>query len=610
MKHDYGFAILLTMTALLLTPMTVTAEVTQPKGASGLHARPLATTGDDLARPKPAGTAPKTPLARFYQTLGHGPVWVDAHGWRPQGEALLAAIGDPADAGLASDEYRLPDLRKAWSDSVAFADRFQVNNLKHCIQFDMALTDAVLRYAQHLAQGRVAPESLFQEWLARRRAATRDIPVELAQALNENRLKAYFESLPPQGQAYRRLKTALQQHERIRRSGGWPIIAPGPTMQTGDAGLRVKALTRRLRITGDWSEDGPMGQWVYDEKVKAAVRRFQQRHGLQADGLVGQRTLTELNIPVEKRIAQLKLNMERWRWFPDSLGERYVMVNIPAFELSVFEADTPIKRMRAIVGRKRRQTPILSGRMTYLEFNPYWNIPRTIARRDILPKAIGDPTYLNRLGIRIFDGWDHRAREIDPMHIPWKRLSARNFPYRLRQDPSDVNALGRIKFMFPNPLSVYIHDTPGKVLFDKQARSFSSGCIRVSGPLALAQYLLRQQGWDHARLAAAVAQGERQAVVLDDPIPVHLVYFTAWVDGKGRVNFRQDIYGRDRRLQVALDHRHVDRLVCRNGSSSHHLMADCTPPSALPGAMAPVSGRVAAAIAPSAATAAFPSAGL
>jgi len=250
------------------------------------------------------------------------------------------------------------------------------------------------------------------------------------------------------------------------------------------------------------------------------------------------------------------------------------------------------------VGRNRRQTPILSDRMTYLEFNPYWNIPHKIARKDILPKAISDPTYLARLGIRVFDSWDHQARELDPMSIPWESLSARDFPYRLRQDPSDVNALGRVKFMFPNPLSVYIHDTPGKALFDQQVRSFSSGCIRVNAPLVLAQYLLSKQGWDRARLKAAVAQGQRQAVVLDNPIPVHLVYFTAWVDVERRVNFREDIYGRDRRLLTALNSRNADLIICSNDALKNNLMAVCTPLPSQPNAAAVASGRVAAPIAP------------
>ena len=284
--------------------------------------------------------------------------------------------------------------------------------------------------------------------------------------------------------------------------------------------------------------------------------------------------------------------MERWRWFPDSLGERYLMVNIPAFELSVVEGHTRIDNVRAIVGRKRRQTPIMSNRMTYLELNPYWNIPRKIARRDILPKVIRDPAYLNRQGIRVFDSWDPQALELDPTTIPWEKISAAHFPYRLRQDPSDLNALGQVKFMFPNHHSVYIHDTPGKALFDRQERSFSSGCVRVEAPLALAQYLLGEQGWNRARLEGAIARGQRQAVVLDNPIPVHLVYFTAWVDEDGRVNFREDIYERDLRLLLALRNRASDFVFYSDDAEKDRLLALYTTAKTSPISTADVSGRV------------------
>ena len=188
----------------------------------------------------------------------------------------------------------------------------------------------------------------------------------------------------------------------------------------------------------------------------------------------------------------------------------HLMVNIPAFELSVMEADSRVDRMRTIVGRIKRQTPIMSGTMTYLEFNPYWNIPQKIARKDILPKVIGDPDYLTRQGIKVFDNWDDQASALDPAAIAWNNLSGRYFPYRLRQDPSEVNALGQVKFMFPNDYSIYIHDTPGKSLFGRQGRSFSSGCVRVEAPMALAQYLLNGQGWDRTRLETTIANGQRQ----------------------------------------------------------------------------------------------------
>ncbi|WP_410288316.1 murein L,D-transpeptidase [Desulfosarcina sp.] len=521
----------------------------------------------------PPGINPMFPAARFYQMVGYSPVWVDRHGLRPQGQTLLTALAASADDGLDPDEYLLPSLRASLKHSMAFSDAILLDDPIRCIRFDVALTDGVLRYIQHLSQGRLAPESVARQWFAQPRASTEDIPAELARALNQNRLKAYIESLHPKGDAYRGLRKALQHYEQIKRSGGWPAIPPGPTLQEGDTGLRVEALKRRLRMTHDLSADMPVDPSRYDEIVKSAVKRFQRRHGLEADGLVGNQTRAAMNVSVEERITQMQLNMERWRWFPDNFGDRYVMVNIPAFELRVIEAGKHIDSMRAIVGRKQRQTPVMSGRMTYLELNPYWNIPPKIARRDILPKVVGDPAYLHRQGIRIFDGWDHQARELDPAGITWENLSARYFPYRLRQDPSEVNALGRVKFMFPNTQSVYIHDTPSRSLFNRQERSLSSGCVRVESPLALAQYLLNNQGWDRSRLETAVANGQRQAVVLDNPIPVHLVYFTTWVDGDGTVQFREDIYGKDQLHQAAISQRAADLIFCSDDAEKGHLLA-------------------------------------
>ncbi len=266
--------------------------------------------------------------------------------------------------------------------------------------------------------------------------------------------------------------------------------------------------------------------------------------------------------------------------------------------------------MRAIVGKKGRQTPIMSGRMTYLEFHPYWNIPRKIARRDILPKAIADPGYLVRQGIRVFDGWDGQAMELDPTHLAWEILSARSFPYRLRQDPSPVNALGQVKFIFPNRHSVYIHDTPGKALFLRQERHLSSGCVRVEAPLALAQYLLNDQGWDRDRLRDTISQGQRKTVVLDRPVPVHLVYFTAWADADGTVNFRGDIYGRDRDLLVALEQNPTNRTLCVKEVSGHPMIAAGNPFEAGPVNTADASGRVTATIEPAGKVAGNPMAGI
>lgn len=573
MKNETIIILLLMMTALFHSPAVATEAPQRPVNeALKTRLKPGATLGEELSIT--TTDSPLHPVARFYEKVGYHPVWTGSTGLLPQGEFLLQMLADAAQTGSFEDGHRLfyPDTSRA--HGIHGANEIRPVTLAPDLKIDVMLTHRLIQYAQHLSQGRLLPETIFKKWLAQRRPRAIDFPAELARALKDGRLHAYLESLHPKGEAYQGLRKALQHYREIKQSGGWSPIAAGPTLGKGDRGPRVEELKHRLLLTGEWSCDEPTRNDGFDESVETAVRYFQQRHGLKADGLVGKQTLAELNVPVDRRIIQLQLNMERWRWFPDSLGERYLMVNIPAFELRVVEASRRVEYFRVIVGKKGRQTPIMSDRMTYLELNPYWNIPQKIARKDILPKVIDDPSYLVRQGIRVFDGWEHQAPEMDPTTIAWDRLSTRHFPYRLRQDPSCLNALGQVKFIFPNPHSIYIHDTPGKTLFDRQERIFSSGCVRVEEPMALAHYLLNDQGWTPEKLQATILKGKRKSVTLDDPIPVHLVYFTAWTAEDGTVHFRDDIYGRDRRLLVALSNCDADPVLRVN----ERLMAKFTTP--------------------------------
>jgi len=521
-------------------------------------------------------------VARFYREINFRTAWTRPGGLLPSGEILLQAFAHASEAGLLQADY----VPAAPFRTIGAAPGSVVNAASHAalaphVQADLLITANVMRYARHLSMGRVTPECLPVPWRARAREISTDLPVELAHALQNDRLAAFIASLHPQGPTYQHLFKALKRYQDIQRRGGWPVIGPGPILRQGDAGSRVNALRHRLQMTGDLpAAAGDPG--LFDPALAAAVMRFQQRHGLIPDGLVGRETLAELNIGVAERITQLQLNMERSRWLPDHLGDRYLTVNIPAFELDVIESGRCVATMKAIVGRRSRQTPVFSGRMTFMEINPFWNIPRRIASRDILPKAKKNPSYLTQSGIRIFDGWDPSAREIDPLGIDWETFSLNRFPYRLRQDPSRRNALGQIKFIFPNAYSVFIHDTAQKSLFDRQERHFSSGCIRVEKPLRLAQHLLADQGWNGERLTAAIARGQRRVVLLDTPVPVHLVYFTAWVGDDASVNFRKDIYGRDAQLLAALRQCASRTLFCAATGSDQ------------PSASAPIPWRVGA----------------
>ncbi|MGD8242762.1 MAG: L,D-transpeptidase family protein, partial [Desulfobacterales bacterium] len=450
-------------------------------------------------------------LMRFYGCRGFEPAWVDRYGLRPEGAMALAAVSQAGSQGLRYADYQDPWLEDLLDGMltrpVIIGSSFEGKQ----IQLDLVITTMVLRYAWHCAEGRIAADMLGIEPPSPK-ATSLDLAMALAKALRYQGLEDFFMRLGPNHAAYRALRRSLPRYLRIQRSGGWPTITSGPALQLGGCGPRVAQLRNRLVASGDVPLPAELREHCFDDELATAVASFQRRHGLHPDGVAGKRTLAALNVPVEQRIHQIQLSLERWRWLPADLGSRYVLVNIPGFEMQVVEAGQVVKTMRTIVGRKRRPTPAFASLITYLEINPYWYVPPKIAREDLLPKIQKDPGFLMRQNFRVFDGWQKDAREIDPTAIDWASLSKNHFPWQLRQEPAAFNALGRVKFIFPNPWSVYIHDTPAKGLFRKSSRPFSSGCVRVEEPVALMSLLLKPQGWDPERLSEAVISNQRQVV--------------------------------------------------------------------------------------------------
>jgi L,D-transpeptidase YcbB len=551
------------VSSLLLSPWPAACE--NPPDTAGILLqnwfKPLA--GANARHANAPCSEPLAAVARFYRCRGYRPSWVDDTGPLPQTQILLQAIRSAPGDGLPMMNLNPGDPALDFSREVLFSAGHPSASDFTLARLDVSLTHMMLTYAGRLSQGRIRPEELSEAQPFPVPPTARDLPGELAEALDTHRLQQFLESLMPRHRAYHDLKKSLKRYRRIQAAGGWQPIPEGPVLKIGAQDARVVSLRQRLLSTGDLDISGWTVGDRFDTSLEAAVKRYQRRHGLVSDGAVGADTLASLNISVEKRITQLMLNMERWRWFPEDLGSRYIMVNIPGFELRLVENSAVALSMRAIVGRKKRPTPILTSRMTYLELNPYWNIPQKIARKDILPKIQDDPGYLVRKSIRVFDTWQADAPALNPLEIDWSALSEGYFPYRLQQQPAADNALGRIKFMFPNPQSVYIHDTPGKSLFGRPRRLFSSGCVRVEDPLTLAQHLLTDQNWTRRRLARAVASEQSRTIVLHPPVPVHLVYFTAWTDTDGQAQFRDDVYGHDRRLLLEFLTAESDSHLCR-----------------------------------------------
>ncbi len=341
------------------------------------------------------------------------------------------------------------------------------------------------------------------------------------------------------------LLRAMSMYEQIQEWGGWKVIPAGERIEPGDRDDRVQLVRERLVATGDLAISGG-DPALYDEPVQQGMRRFQTRHGLQPDAIIGPRTLQALNVPVAERIKQLAINLKRLNELSETLGRRYVFVNIAGQEVEAVADGQVELRRRVIVGKEDRQTPEYTSAVTTIALNPYWHVPRSIADKDLIPKARANPAYLERMGIRVYRG----GREVSVRSVNWSRV--RSGEVFLRQDPSPRNSLGTVKIHFNNPHAVYLHDTPSKSLFSRSARAYSSGCVRVQDVHDLTEWLLREtDGWDRARIDATVASGDRIDVALAQSVPIYLLYLTAWVDEHGVVNFRDDIYDLDARVRTS-----------------------------------------------------------
>jgi L,D-transpeptidase YcbB len=486
----------------------------------------------------------------FYKLRNFATAWSQEKWWgdrrriRLETTSFLECLRQAGQEGLDPQDYPVVKL----SGQLQEAHRFGVADFA---RLDIQLTYTFFEYASHLSHGRVDPRELGAVLRVR---PTKNLGELLEQALARGNPCAALAPLAPSLPEFAALRRLMPLYRKIAQEGDWPAVATSERLKIGDRGGTVLRLRQNLQRQGDLNPSLPKDSDLFDEHLAEAVRKFEARNGLPVDGIADVAMLTAVNEPVEALVRKIELNLERMRWLPEDLGHRHIRVNLPDYHLQVLEHGRPVLEMRAVVGKKENPTPMLSDELTYLTFNPFWYIPESIALKEILPLLLKDEHYTENHGIQIVMKGDEE-RVVDPSSRTLRKAAANDeaFPYLLRQLPGPENALGKVKFMFPNQLSIYLHDTPTRDLFSRSERDYSHGCVRVEQAVELAEYLLKEKpGWTSERIHKALESDETETVTLAHPVPVHLLYWSVWVDANGHLQRRPDIYGLDRSLERLL----------------------------------------------------------
>jgi murein L,D-transpeptidase YcbB/YkuD len=476
-------------------------------------------------------------LKEFYASRDYRPVWIDGNTPNRRADRWRVALTQADAEGLNPQEYHLAAIDGQWQTE----DRIGLASL------ELLLTDAFIRYSAQAQAGRLDPGQVDPDWHIKPPSAERTPLAWLS--LNAKDFGRAVATLPPPHPGYRALRSALARYRKLEDEGGWPVLPSGPILKLGYYDRQVGLLRLRLMAEGDLQTHAFANLDSFDLDVSEAVKRFQARHGLEPDGIVGPSTRAAMNVPVASRIEQIRLNMERWRWLPRTLGERYVMVNTAGYQLEVNDNGRATLAMRVIAGQKDKMTPVLGARLAAVQLNPYWFVPSDIAAEELLPEQKKNRKFFESMGYRVFNHWGDNAVELNLSGIKWWKYNKDNFPYKVRQDPGPQNALGRMKFIFQNNFAIYLHDTPQRRLFENENRALSHGCVRVEHPMQLALALLQgDDQWNQQAIEETIESGATVNLPLREPVPIYLVYWTAWVGDQGQMNFREDIYERDRRM--------------------------------------------------------------
>lgn len=531
--------------------------------ATALHALPVDTVAIDLLKRNSsvesfwrAEVVSKT--ASFYRLSGYHTKWFYDKGPSPLLNAALDILRDAAAHGLDQSSYIDDEfenrIRAAYKDTV---------NASVLVGLDMAFTDRFMLFTTHVSSGRVTSVANGKSVWKRGAFNPTMLDVQaVALATTQEDLSNAIREIQPQNEQYIRLQKALAYYRGIENHVGQPISVSSP-VKPGERNIAVPRVRERMYyLNGNAAADkflagGSAGSdslktqhpgavvdsLFYDADLVAAVQLYQRRHGLTPDGVIGERTLRFMNQKMSDRIAQISINMERLRWMPQINSERYLLVNIPDYKLTVYEGAQRAMDMRVIVGSANTPTPVFNDQLNHIVFSPTWTVPVSIVRNEIIPNLRKDSTYYSEKNFVIYK----QDVQIDPVLENWKDPNINPYQLRVVQNPGADNSLGSVKFMMPNNMSVYLHDTPSRRLFTKDYRALSHGCVRLGEPAKLAEYLLKdQQGWDATKISKAMSGASPATILLKKKYPVYLTYQTAWVDDEGLLQFREDIYGHDK----------------------------------------------------------------
>ncbi len=473
-------------------------------------------------------------LPQFYTNRNYEPAWTD----QKNTADLLESIESSYDEGLDPEDYHYQRIQnllaKQKSSSLTNEEKADL---------ELLMTDALILYASHLLEGKLEQSELRAQWDVEKNARPENVDSLMTVTLHNNQVKPALHTMKPAHYMYALLKLHLKKLRAEAEQGGWPEVRGGETLKKEMDDPRILEIREYLVATGDLKETASTQESVFDQELEDAVKKFQLRHGLTSDGVIGKGTIEQMQVPVEKRVEQIKLNLERLRWIFHHPDEDFLIVNIAGFHVRRFTDRQEVFNSRVIVGKYHHESPVFKGEMKYIVINPTWTLPYSIATNETLPKLKKDPGYLAAKHMEVMDAG---GKLLDPSTIDWNKYSRGNFPFIIRQKAGPWNALGEVKFMFPNKYAVYLHDTPSRGLFERQDRAFSHGCIRTEDKWGLLMSLMDQPDvWNMDKINEVLKSGETTTINLPKPINIYLVYLTAVADRENNLYFFKDVYKRD-----------------------------------------------------------------